>query len=430
MPKQHSLLFFLPLLLWSCGAADSGVETPDGEPVPVRFSTYIAQDAASRADGNAPLSNITDIASLRAAGFGVFGYYDDNKTYDSSTDTPNFMYNQQVTWNNGGSAWTYSPLKYWPNETGGSESDGRTDRLSFFAYAPYLSGDPRLNFSANDAKGDPTVTYTTPNDLGQCLDVLYATKPDGTSPLTDLTKQNVGQNVTFSFHHTMSRLNFNVRAAFDEIVAGSNAKAENTRITVERITLETEGSDGSTTPLFFTSGTLNLRTGLWTNAANGSGSATGTPQITLSGDALGTDVRDQGDKSVKDMLDANKNIIPGVDNTWRNAGNGYLTLLPNPDLPAAAAPKLKVTIVYYTTSDDARLVLSGGRTRVKSTVSNTLSGFRFERGKAYAINLLIGMTSVKFTVQVQNWRDPITFAPMVEDWDNDGVNIYFDHIDP
>ncbi len=424
MPKQHSLLFFLPLLLWSCGVADTGVETPDREPVPVRFSTYIAQDAASRADGNAPLSNITDIASLRAAGFGVFGYYDDNKTYDSDNDTPNFMYNQQVSWNT--DRWTYSPLKYWPNETGTGESDGRTDRLSFFAYAPFLSGDPRLNFSANDAKGDPTVTYTTPNDLGQCLDVLYATKPDGTT-LTDLTKQNVGQNVTFSFHHTMSRLNFNVRAAFDEIAAGSNVKAENTRITVESITLETEGS-GATAPLFFTSGTLNLRTGLWTNAANSS--ATGTPKIVLSGNAIGTDVRDQGDKSVKDMLDANKHIIPGVDNTWRNAGNGYLTLLPNPDLPTTTAPRLKVSIVYYTTSDDPRLVLSGGRTRVKSTVSNTLSGFRFERGKAYAINLLIGMTTVKFTVQVQNWRDPITFAPMVEDWDNDGVNIYFDHIDP
>ena len=423
MPRQHRLfLLLLPQLLWSCGAADTGVDTPEGEAVPVRFSTYIAQSATTRA-ATQPLSNITDIASLRAAGFGVFGYYDDNKRYDSSTDTPNFMYNQQVTWST--DRWTYSPLKYWPNETGTGESDGRTDHLSFFAYAPYLKGDPRLNFSANNAKGDPTVTYTTPNDLGQCLDVLYATKPDGTSPYTDLTKQNVGDSVTFSFHHTMSRLNFNVRAAFDEIAAGSNAKADSTRITVESITLETEGSV-ATEPLFFTSGTLNLRTGVWTKAPN---SSDGTPKIVLSGNAIGTDVRDQGDKRVYQMLDANKKVIPGVDNTWRNAGNGYLTLLPNSSLTTATAPKLKVTIVYYTTSDDPRLVLSGGRTRVKSTVSNTLSGFRFERGKAYAINMLIGMTSVKFTVQVQNWRDPITFAPIVEDWGNTGGEINFDHID-
>ena len=428
MTRQHFLfLLLLPQLLWSCGAADTGADTPEGEAVPVRFSTYIAQSATSRA-ATQPLSNITDIASLRAVGFGVFGYYDDNKSYDSDKDTPNFMYNQQVAWSTGDKAWTYSPLKYWPNETGTGESDGRTDHLSFFAYAPYLKGDARLNFSANNAAGDPTVTYTTPNDLSQCLDVLYATKPDGTSPLTDLTKQNVGDSVTFSFHHTMSRLNFNVRAAFDEIAAGSNAKAENTRITVESITLETENSDGSTTPLFFTSGTLNLHTGVWTNAAN---SSDGTPKIVLSGSALGTDVRDQGDKSVKDMLDADKHIIPGVDNTWRNAGNGngYITLLPNSSLTTTTPPKLKVTIVYYTTSDDPRLVLSGGRTRVKNTVSNTLSGFRFERGKAYAINMLLGMTSVKFTVQVQNWRDPITFAPMVEDWGNDGGNVNFDTID-
>ena len=427
MTRQHFLfLLLLPLLLWSCGAADTGADTPEGEAVPVRFDTYIAQSATSRA-ATQPLSNITDIASLRTVGFGVFGYYDDNKSYDSDKDTPNFMYNQQVAWTTGDKAWTYSPLKYWPNETGSDESDRRTDRLSFFAYAPYLKGDARLNFSANNAKGDPTVTYTTPNDLGQCLDVLYATKPDGTSPYTDLTKQNVGQNVTFSFHHTMSRLNFNVRAAFDEIAAGSNAKADSTRITIESITLETENSDGSTTPLFFTSGTLNLHTGVWTKAPNGSD---GTPKIVLSGNAIGTDVLDQGDKCVYQMLDADKKVISGVDNTWRNAGNGYITLLPNSNLATAAAPKLKVTIVYYTTSDDPRLVLSGGRTRVKSTVSNTLSGFRFERGKAYAINLLIGMTSVKFTVQVQNWRDPITFAPIVEDWRNTGGEINFDHIDP
>lgn len=246
MPIQHSLLFFLPLLLWSCGAADSGVETPDGEPVPVRFNTYVAQDAASRAVDHTQLSNITDIVSLRTVGFGVFGYYDDNKRYDSDNDTPNFMYNQQVAWSTGDKAWTYSPLKYWPNEHGSDESDGRTDHLSFFAYAPYLNSDSRLNFSANDAKGDPIVTYTPPEDLSQCLDVLYATKPDGTT-LTDLTKQNVGDSVTFSFHHTMSRLNFNVRAAFDEIAAGNKTKADSTRITVESITSRPTAATAPTT---------------------------------------------------------------------------------------------------------------------------------------------------------------------------------------
>lgn len=420
----------------------TGTKESEREAVPVRFDTYVAKVAATKGASidvatipetkapatkadDSPLSNIADIGTLHSVGFGVFGYYDDNKEYDSKEDRPNFMYNQKVTWNESG-LWNYAPLKYWPNESGTDESEGRADRLTFFSYAPYLTDDSRLTFSGKDQTGDPTATYITPSDLGQCLDVLYATDADG-KPLTNLTKQNVGGSVMFHFHHTMSRLNFNVRAAFDEVTAGDKTKADNTRITVESITLETENSEGSATPLFFTSGTLNLNTGIWSNAANSS--QTGTPKIVLSGEALGTDVRDQGDKKVSEMLDGGNNIIPGVDNTWRNAGKGYLTLLPNAGLSAAEAPKLKVTIVYYTTSDDPRLVLSGGRTRVKNTVSNTLSGFIFERGKAYAINMLIGMTSVKFTMDVQLWRDPITFAPIVEAWGSNGDIINFDKVD-
>lgn len=419
------LLLMLPLLFSSCGKATTDTPVPEEEAVPVRFDTYVAKSATTRAADDLTLSNISDLATLRNAGFVVFGYYDDNKEYSSTDDIPNFMYKQKVTWNETSKAWQYAPLKYWPQETGSDESDGRADRLSFFACAPYLNNDSRLTFSGSNAKGDPVATYTTPDDLGKCLDVLYATRADG-QPLTNMTKQSVGDGVTMYFHHTMSRLNFNVRGAFDEVAAGDSAKADSTRITVESIVLETESGDDTTDPLFFTSGTLNLNTGIWSNAAN---SASGTPKITLSGGALNSDVLDQGDKLVYQMKDGDGKIIPGVDETWRNAGNGYLTLLPNTGITMSKAPKLKITIVYYTTSDDSRLVLSGGRSRVKNTVSNTLSGFIFERGKAYAINMLIGMTSVKFTVQVQIWRDPITFSPIVEDWSNGGSTINFDSID-
>ena len=71
-----------------------------------------------------------------AEGFGVFGYFTNDGDYDSDKSTPNFMYNEQVTWS--GAAWTYEPVKYWPNEFGnGAESD-ETDKLTFFAYAPWI----------------------------------------------------------------------------------------------------------------------------------------------------------------------------------------------------------------------------------------------------------------------------------------------------
>ena len=70
-------------------------------------------------------------------GFGVFAYYTGTKTYgqyqdniytDLATTTANqaanFMFNQQVWWNNPLddsyiTKWTYSPIKYWPNEVQG-----------------------------------------------------------------------------------------------------------------------------------------------------------------------------------------------------------------------------------------------------------------------------------------------------------------------
>ena len=72
-----------------------------------------------------------------AAGFGVFGYYTSNSEYDANSSTPNFMYNQPVTWSTTQNVWTYSPVKYWPNEFGDGAYSDDVDRVSFFAYAPF-----------------------------------------------------------------------------------------------------------------------------------------------------------------------------------------------------------------------------------------------------------------------------------------------------
>ena len=59
----------------------------------------------------------------------------------SEKPTPNFMCNQQVTYEppkpgESTGTWNYTPLKYWPAQ--------RNDKISFFAYAPY---------GINDANG-------------------------------------------------------------------------------------------------------------------------------------------------------------------------------------------------------------------------------------------------------------------------------------
>ena len=49
------------------------------------------------------------------SGFGVMGYQMTNDWANNQTTTaPNFMYNEQITWDANG-YWKYDPVKYWPN---------------------------------------------------------------------------------------------------------------------------------------------------------------------------------------------------------------------------------------------------------------------------------------------------------------------------
>ena len=58
---------------------------------------------------------------------GVFGYYLPDGTTLPTDTTPDFMNNQEMTYD--GAKWSYSPVKYWPNNN--------NDKLAFWAYYPY-----------------------------------------------------------------------------------------------------------------------------------------------------------------------------------------------------------------------------------------------------------------------------------------------------
>lgn len=59
-------------------------------------------------------------------------------------------------------------MKYWPNTT--------TDKLSFFAYAPYVdesaAGGSNPSFQGNTVAGFPKLTYTVPTTEADQIDLL------------------------------------------------------------------------------------------------------------------------------------------------------------------------------------------------------------------------------------------------------------------
>lgn len=149
----------------------------------IRFSTYLAAEEAGR-------GTVTDDALLKTNGFGVMGYLHTAETSPTYA-APDFMNNQQVTYDNGTSGWTYAPLKYWPANS--------TDRLDFLAYAPY--GNANIQVEGH------TLTFTVNSDPAQQTDLVVAT------PITNASYATASTGIQFTFAHLLSRIEFSAIAA-------------------------------------------------------------------------------------------------------------------------------------------------------------------------------------------------------------------------
>lgn len=167
--KKIYLLAAAAALFAACSSSDDLAvkEQPQvqSEPGAVGFDAYL-QRATTRAGATGDLVNSGATAELWEEGFGVFGYYTDNRDYDQLAQ-PNFMYNQWVHKNLvGDTKWTYEPVVYWPNEYGNNAISDDNDRVTFFAYAPYVKVDVKTGkFAPNTsdvttAEGNVTAATT------------------------------------------------------------------------------------------------------------------------------------------------------------------------------------------------------------------------------------------------------------------------------
>lgn len=188
--KRHLLTaVFLLCMLSACEEqADIGA----GGKTPVAFSvkeTERQAPADTRASGELTTANITSM--------GVFAYYTGQSNW-STSNIPNFMWNEWVHRTDNASPWTYEPVKYWPNTTG--------DKISYFAYAPHTDDVPGLSINTGaDAAGYPKLYYELPTEALAQKDLLVAV------PLTDRTKGD--GPLAFSMEHVMTRILVDVRCA-------------------------------------------------------------------------------------------------------------------------------------------------------------------------------------------------------------------------
>lgn len=209
MLRRIFLLITAALLLVAC-QQDAGDQT-DGY---IQSSEAICFDAATDGAETRAAGEINDNAALQEKGFGVFACHTGKESYENATVSSDFMYNQQVTY--ASSAWTYSPVKYWPNNA--------DEHISFFAYAPHEAtpkddGRCIIDMSKRTDLGDPWINYRLPAkpwgdyntttkeyENPQQIDLLYGVNSDTNSPWFDQTKANydVSHRMTFTFRHALA----------------------------------------------------------------------------------------------------------------------------------------------------------------------------------------------------------------------------------
>lgn len=350
----------------------------------ILFGAYSGKAAITKAS---PISNVDSLA--KQGGFGVFAFYTGDQDY-SATATPNFMYNQNVTSSDNGATWTYTPLKYWPNNDS-STTNGEatwTDKISFFAYAPYVEATVATGatantvgiteFKGNAATGDPTVKYVVATDPAESVDFLY-----NDADLANLTKQAVTGKVTFNFKHALTRLAVTVQGVFDSTTAPSTDDVDaNTKIYVDSLEITT----AATIPA---SGIFNLNTKQW--------DTTGADEATLAiGDNIPESLQSPNAGVTKEEVSL---IKPSATDAAQ-----YFMFIPND-----AAQEYNFYIKYTVITTDANL--DGGKSEIVNRITKKAS-IKFEAGKSYTIKLELGMTTVKLAATVEDWTDAAAQDPI------------------
>ena len=437
------LIALTALTVTSCSNDDVVMQSPEVNKA-IEFGTYVGRDAVSRGsiittNGNTDASAGILADALTGKGFGVFAYYTDESSYifgddpntnETEVGSPcNFMYNTKVSTTD----WTYSPVKYWPNDP--------NDKLTFFAYAPYDDADDtddtdNIKFNAlADMNGDPVITFKVNNTVKNQTDLLFS-KSDTKNLVKNVAGEDgidVNETVDFHFVHALSRIGFTVKAITDEVTAGQNPNKldEATTIVVKKVILSGEEHSAAVDAnfiapskgVFHSQGTLNInqqdvnnfnnQTPTFVTWADGNNDKKQIFILTNENFATQTQGTESGYFTMYNeqgfILTEDTEILNTANSTTANklnADDSYIMIIPQ-DLSSEG---FYVYVEYDVITIDQNIgndsnTYDGLKSKVTNHISTQVKGINFQSGKAYTLNLQLGMTSVKVTADVDAWSE-------------------------
>lgn len=236
------------LTLVSCSSDDlDSLSDNSSKNEAISFDGYLGRSAVAVNGSRGSVLNKDSLQNFTPEGFGVFGNY---KVENDQEFGSNLFNNQQVTYKT--SAWTYSPLKFWPTQ----------GHIDFLAYAPYDS--KYVNKVSSD---NQKIDFTVNSTIKEQKDLLWANNA------VNQKKDNIsgtGNKVTFHFKHALSRLGYSVKLYKD-------FTSNNVEFKLKEITLvgsdpkSTAASTTESAKAFYEDGTIDLSTGTWEKHSAGAG---------------------------------------------------------------------------------------------------------------------------------------------------------------
>ena len=345
----------------------------------IEFSTYLGRNAQGSRGTE------TNTGSIKTNGFGVLAYYTEQADF-AETNKPNFMWNQKVTYSN--SAWSYTPVKYWPTKVG--------DKVSFFAYAPYIENGNNnvIELSGKSATGTPTATITLPEDPSQTIDFVAAVQMNKTHD----NSATANNDVSFTLLHEMTRVK--VQAKLDKSVYSDTDDKHKTFVVIKNVTFNDKGQ-------FYKSGkytfsTIDGERGKWAPTANAS-----TYTLDLNG-VLNTElIKANGAKGANHSGDYKTGVqgLKLVDDTAKDLfkNSEYLYLIPVSanNGNGLTDGNATATIEYDIVTEDSKLVAGYSCTSATKTV--LLPAGTLKQGISYNYIFTIKLDEIVLNATVNDW---------------------------
>ena len=311
------------------------VETNDHA---IGFSNYIPKTVTGRAD--ATFVNGNNLVSGQK--FVVYGY--NQKADDfSATLNPTFMPGVEVTYKGGNTLATagnneYSPTRYWPK-------DEANNKLAFYAYYPVSS---YIKPTVTAGLGSYAVTVDT--NPSKNVDFLVA----------DLVKDQAYSKTGYT---GAVMLNFKHQLAKVKFLVNTNVKDENTKVTLNSLTVKKVKTTGTLTPAYET----NFSTA-WS-----------------------------GQKTPTDFQVYSTDMVLGSTAVTNDDAHTYLMV------PQTLENDVVATVVYtYQTGTD-EAVKNTVDVKLKDIVSADGAITLWEKNNYIVYTFTIGLQPIKFAASVTDW---------------------------